>query len=280
MSALLKSPYLLRASLVILAGVSLTFTARAQDSREDDFKAVPPPGKRIYDTTCAGCHGLDGRGSERAPSIAAGAKVERLSDTQLAGIVSNGIPGTGMPAFHSLTAAQVHSLVSYLRVLQGKNDASSIPGDAARGRQIFFGKGECSTCHTVNGEGGFLGPDLSGHGTSTPAAAVRQQILNADRIVPPGYRAASAITSGGLRVDGVIRNEDNFSVQLLDKDGNFHFFQKSDLQKLEYNAQPLMPTDYAKRLSSSEVDDLVNYLIHPASPGPTNPPSKAEDHRE
>src|SRR5438270_3537781 len=90
---------------VVLLGCALgPFPARAQqeDSWEEDFQSAPPPGKRTFTSTCAGCHGLDGRGGERAPNIASGAKVQRMSDAQIANVISNGVQGTGMPAFHAL----------------------------------------------------------------------------------------------------------------------------------------------------------------------------------
>ena len=54
----------------------------------------------------------------------------------------------------------------------------------------------------------------------------------------------TATIRGGEKVVGRIRNEDNFSLQLQTLDGTFHFVIKSDLEGLEYNSQPLMPSDY------------------------------------
>ena len=130
-----------------------------------------------------------------------------------------------MPPFRGLSDDKVREVVSYLRVLQGKHDARSLPGDPVRGKEIFFGKGACSACHTIYGAGGFLGPDLSAYGTTTSAQAILDAILNTNRIVPAGYRLAIVTTRNGNRFEGVIRNEDNFSLQLQTKDGSFHFFR-------------------------------------------------------
>ena len=166
-----------------------------------------------------------------------------------------------MPAFHSLSTAQVQSLVSYIRALQGTTDSRVVPGDAVRGKEIFFGKGECSSCHAVAGQGGFLGPDLTSYGAASSAKQILEAILNSNRIVPSGYKSAVATTHDGTTVEGIVRNEDNFSVQLQTQDGTFHFFQKSDLQKLEYSKQPLMPSNYAQRLNQDELNDLVSFLM-------------------
>jgi putative heme-binding domain-containing protein len=180
-----------------------------------------------------------------------------------------------MPAFHSLSAPQVHDLVSYLRALQGKTETRTIPGNAARGKEIFFAKGECSNCHAVAGQGGFLGPDLSSYGAMSSASQIRDAITNSNRIVPAGYKSAVATTHDGARIEGVVRNEDNFSLQLQTQDGSFHFFQKSDLQKFEYLNQPIMPSNYGQRLTQDELNDLVSFLMEATSSHDKMPAKKA-----
>jgi cytochrome c oxidase cbb3-type subunit 3 len=255
-------------SLLLCAGAA---SLRAQDdSLEDDFKRTPSPGQLTFASNCAGCHGLDGRGSEKGPNIAGNTKMQHFTDAQLADIISNGVPGTGMPPFHSLSPAQVRALVAYLRMLQGKSKARALPGNADRGKKIFFGKGECSSCHTISSEGGFLGPDLSTYGAAMSAEAILKAILNPARIALSGYKPASVTTRDGTRVEGVIRNEDNFSVQFQTKDGSLLFLQKSDVQNLEYSGQSMMPANYADRLSRSELNDLVSFLM---SSGSSSKPS-------
>jgi len=275
-----KSLALLAAVLFSLA--SLSWKAQAQDdSWEEDFQSAPPPGRRIFTSTCAGCHGLDGHGGERAPNIASSTRVLHLSDAQVSNVISNGVAGTGMPAFHTLTPAQVKALVSYIRILQGKPLARTLPGDPVAGKGIFFGKGECSSCHSVKGDGGFIGPDLTAYGAAISAEEIGKNLTRPNRIVPAGYKAAAITMKDGSRVEGLVRNEDNFSLQLLARDGSFHFFEKADLQRLEYAAEPLMPTDYGKRLTHSELNDLISYLMTAgAAPkstqNPTTPKKSAE----
>jgi len=197
---------------------------------------------------------------------------------QISSIISNGIPGTGMPAFHSLSAGQIRSIVGYVRTLQGNLQARTPPGDATRGKKIFFGKGECSSCHMISGEGGFLGPDLSNYGSALPANAIRDEILKPTRVARAGYQSAAVTTRDSHRLEGVIRNEDNFSLQLLTKDGLFHFLQKSDLQSVEHTGQSLMPIDYHERLTADELNDLVSYLMKaPSAPNGAQTISKAKE---
>lgn len=242
---------------------------------EDDFKKSPGPGQITFAASCAGCHGLDGRGSEKATNIAGNVKLQHLTDAQLADIISNGVPGTGMPPFRSLSSAQVRTVVGYLHLLQGRGKGRASPGDKAQGKQIFFGKGECSTCHTISGEGGFLGPDLSSYGSAMSSDAILKSILNQTRIIPSGYKPATVTTRDGTRVEGVVRNEDNFSVQLQTKDGTFLFLQKSDLQSLDYGGQSLMPA-YGDRLSRGELNDLVSFLM--SAPAPSKEAATSKSH--
>ena len=166
-----------------------------------------------------------------------------------------------MPGFRNLSEKQTRAVVSYLRSLQGKLEGRNLPGDSGRGKQIFFGKGECSSCHTISGQGGFLGPDLSGYGATVSAEAIRDEIVRSRRMPAQGYRSAVLVTSEGDRLEGVIRNEDNFSIQFQNKNGGFHFFQKSELRSIDRIENSLMPTDYRERLSSAELNDLASYLM-------------------
>jgi cytochrome c oxidase cbb3-type subunit III len=216
-------------------------------------------GQKIFASTCAGCHGLDGRGGERAPNIAQNREVQRLSDAQVTRIVEEGVPGTGMPAFHSLANSDVKAVVAYLRILQGTNKTSAMPGNPAHGKALFYGDADCSTCHMVAGNGGFIASDLSGYGGTHSVEEIRNAITQPGQTSDRQAQSAVVVVHGGQQYTGRIRNEDNFSLQLQSLDGTFHFFLKSDVERVEYKL--LMPVDYASRLSARDLDDLASYLI-------------------
>jgi len=265
-------------SLFLWVGILHVSILFAQEKLSSVGPKASTAGQATFNSSCAGCHGLDGRGSDKAINIAGNAKVRHLSDTQVAEIVSNGVPGTGMPAFHNLSERQIHAIVGYLRSLDGRHEARTLPGDAMRGKAIFFGKGECSTCHTISGEGGFLGPDLSAYGSSASATEIRSEIVRPQRTPPEGYRSAILTTAEGERLEGVIRNEDNFSLQFQTRDGSFHFFRKSELGKIEHPGASLMPTNYRERLSNEELNNLVSFLMSVApDPSKARPAHKKED---
>ena len=262
---------------VCVLNISLSLAQQSTPNR--DVKTTSATGRSTFNSYCSGCHGLDGRGSDKAVNIAATDKV-RLSDAELSTIISNGIPGTGMPAFRTLSEKQIRAVVGYVRLLQGKTGIRTVPGDAKRGKEIFFGKGGCSSCHTISGEGGFLGPDLSGYASGGSANAIRDEIVRSPRIPAQGFRTAVLTTTSGERLEGVVRNEDNFSVQFQTKDGGFHFFQKADLRNFEHLDSSLMPTNYRERLSNGELDDLVSYLLVISDEKKAITPRKKKDDAE
>jgi len=108
-------------------------------------------GKEAFSANCAGCHGLDGKGGERAPDIATRPQVRQLSDEAILQVLQKGVPNSTMPSFGFLDLKTRQSLVAYLRTLQGAVPATKLPGDAHHGREVFFGKGGCATCHMVRG---------------------------------------------------------------------------------------------------------------------------------
>jgi putative heme-binding domain-containing protein len=237
-------------------------------------------GKQTFASTCANCHGLDGRGGERAPNIAENPKAQRLSDAQIAHIIENGIPGTAMPAFHSLETADVKAVVTYLRTLQGTKQTAKLPGDPVRGETIFLGKAGCSSCHMIAGKGGFIASDLSGYARTHSVEQIRSAITTPAPASDRQARLVTATVRGGEKVVGRIRNEDNFSLQLQTEDGTFHFITKSDLEGLEYNSQPLMPSDYGSTLTASELNDVVSYLMKVANVSGAGPPKKVDEWEE
>jgi cytochrome c oxidase cbb3-type subunit 3 len=255
----------IRAATVVATIVAALTTAAAQQTQHFGAQRSPPTsgsaGHQTFDATCASCHGLDGRGGERAPDIATRPEITRLSDQDLLKVLRAGIPEKGMPPFAGLGSAKLAALVSYVRTLEGKDTATSIAGgNAAQGKELYWGQAGCSGCHMMNGAGGFLGRDLSNYGESHSFSEIRAVIVEPQKTTGPRGRAAEVTTKEGERYSGVVRNEDNFSLQLQSADGAFHLFLKADLAGFRYRPEPLMPSDYGTKLSAAELDALAAYL--------------------
>ena len=242
----------------LLAGVPLGSqnSSTPQNTANDEKTAV---GRQIFATYCSGCHGLDGSGTQRAPSLGAGSNLDRLAPEEIRRIISEGIPEMGMPAFRAFGQDKLGSILAYLDRLRGKDVTSTLPGNPDNGRQLFFGSAGCSSCHAVAGNGGFIAPDLSSYASNHSPEITKAAITDAskrDSALP----LVVVTTAEGRKYRGVVRNEDNFSIQIQVLDGGFRFFSKSRVRHIDRETQSLMPSDYAQKLTPAQMDDLVSYL--------------------
>jgi putative heme-binding domain-containing protein len=130
-------------------------------------------------------------------------------------------------------------------------------GDAARGRTLF-GK-ECAGCHQVRGQGGALGPDLTAIGATRSREALTTALREPSAAVALGFRSVK-FCAGGELVEGVVKGEDAFSLQVVTVDGELEAFLKRGLSELERSGQSLMPVFDESRLSDAALEDLLAYL--------------------
>lgn len=217
-------------------------------------------GRLSFASRCAGCHGLDGRGGERAPDIATRTDVQRLSDAALSRIIEEGIAGTGMPAFRQLGKSRIDAIVSHLRTLQGSASTAPLPGNPAAGKSLFFGTAQCANCHTMRGEGRGTASDLFGFAGNRSADQIREATASARTIASRAHRFVAVTLHDGQRLEGIVRNEDNFSIQLQTLDGAFHSLPKASSEPAQ-SAAPVLLSDYVAKLSQRDLNDVVSYLM-------------------
>lgn len=232
--------------------------AFCQNTNGDQSTASLQPdvrGKRVFEQRCATCHGLDGFGGEHAPDIIRRSAARTLSDQELLDLIHEGITERGMPGFSDMGEGDGQALVAYLRFLQGNSAGGSTRGDPVHGRDLFFGKTGCSACHS---RGPFIAPDLTGFARDHQAGEIREAILSPTEGRP---ESITAVARDGRKFSGMIRNEDNASLQLQDADGRFLLLMKSSLASVQRKIGEPMPVDYGQRLNTTELDDLVGYIL-------------------
>jgi cytochrome c oxidase cbb3-type subunit 3 len=239
-------------------------------------------GRDIYNRTCTACHGADGAGGEMGPPLGAPARrYAQGADAQIFDAIKNGIPATPMPPFgNRLADTDIWKLTAYIRGLRGTAIDAPAAGDAVRGEQIFWGKGECGNCHVVKGAGGLVGPDL------TNLAGIRKTVSIVDALTKPvhrvfgdggaiprvlvpnaTYQPVRVTTAGGKVITGVLKNEDSYSLQVMGTDNQLHMFDRAAVNVV-YESRTLMPTDYDKRLTPDEFRNLLAYLTRLHVPPP------------
>ncbi len=233
-------------------------------------RSIDVNGRQLFETHCAICHGPHGEGG-KGPTLAQPILPRASDDQSLLAIISWGIPNSEMPQAH-MEHADVELVAKYVRSL-GSQPRETVPGDPARGAQIYAGKGGCAQCHMLHGQGGVFGPDLSDVGRRRSTAYLRRALVDPSADVPQSYSAwrqdvslpenflfVRLTTRDGREFSGVRVNEDTFSIQIRDATGAVHSFEKSDLAEFhkDFGKSP-MPS-YATALNTNELDDVVSYL--------------------
>jgi putative heme-binding domain-containing protein len=226
---------------------------RLPNSRADLLR-----GEKLFAVHCGRCHGARGEGS-RGPALNRPKLPRAGTDAVLLNIIDNGIRGTEMPGAGAMDDREMRLVAAYVRSL-GRIPPKPVPGDPAHGGEIYRGKGNCTGCHSIAGEGGVAGPDLSTIGTSRSAAHLRESLVDPQAAVPEGFLLVTVVPKSGPRVTGVRVNEDSFSIQVRDNAGRSHSFWKSDVESIDKQRGKSPMPSYKGTLSEAEITDVVAYL--------------------
>jgi cytochrome c oxidase cbb3-type subunit 3 len=234
-------------------------------------------GEYEFRINCALCHGLGARGGGRGPDLTRPQKKHTHSDSEMFQVISTGIPGTAMPANGTngqgvgMTDREIWQIVAYIRSVEVKAPARQL-GDVARGKDLFYGDGNCSLCHMVGGKGGRLGPDLASVGGSRTREAIIDSVRNPSRRLawglteatkefPQEYETATVVTGDGKEIKGITLNEDSFTVQLMDQNEKVYLLEKDKLRSFQKSRESMMPKYNPDVLSDKDLEDIVAYLV-------------------
>ncbi|MBZ5626888.1 MAG: c-type cytochrome [Acidobacteriia bacterium] len=214
-------------------------------------------GSKIFRCHCAPCHGVKGTGG-LGPNLTTGSFFHGGSDADLYRTISEGIAGTAMPGVF-FDGAQVWQIVAFVRSFDQAGARGSVPGNASRGGQLFRQQG-CIDCHLARGEGGVKGPDLSVIGSQRSAEHLRESILDPNARVSPEFWVAKIVMKDGSSRLGFVMNQDTYMVQILDFSSGLQSLSRSDFKDFGIDRSSIMPS-YQGKLSETELDDLVSYLL-------------------
>ena len=169
---------------------------RVAARRTSDYRAAGKAGQLIEDMRCFSCHTINGRGGDMAPGLTwEGTAVSR---TWLVDFLKN--PNTLRPALirrmpkFNLTDAEADTLADYIMTVyqtpafdRDSIDSSRFtPADAEHGKELFYGKYACQSCHIVDPDKdkGYIGPTLTQTGTRLNAAWIFHWLQNAESLRP------------------------------------------------------------------------------------------------
>jgi putative heme-binding domain-containing protein len=251
------------AAVVVCCGALSSAIALAQsvpvknplEGNPDAIKA----GMGGFRVRCADCHGTDGRGV-RGPDITQVWNAGR-SDEGLFQTIRRGVPNSEMPAFAAPRVADrdIWQMLAYLKTLAAPAAIEAPRGNADNGAKVF--RTMCVACHKVNGTGGRLGPDLSRIGTGRSRDVLLARIRRGSEDFRAGFEPVTVTPAdGGKPIEGVKKNEDLFSVQIMDSRERIQGYEKDKVKAVENGKTSAMPVFGPDRLSDGDLDDLLRYL--------------------
>jgi quinoprotein glucose dehydrogenase len=134
-------------------------------------------------------------------------------------------------------------------------------GNAAAGRDIFFNKTEaaCLRCHKIQGQGGDVGPDLTGIGAKQTREYLLESIVDPNRQIAKGFETVVLTLQNGKVVSGVLKEDNVQEVKLITPEGESLVVAKKAIEERQ-TGKSAMPLDVIKHLSKSELRDLIEFL--------------------
>jgi cytochrome c oxidase cbb3-type subunit III len=263
----------LAVSLVLLGHPTVAQTRNPYSANPKAAKA----GEFEFRINCALCHGLGARGGGRGPDLTRAHKRHGDSDGDMFRSISQGIPGTAMPANGTngqgvgMTDGEIWQIITYLRSVQVRAPTKDL-GNVANGKKLFYGDANCSLCHMVDGKGGRTGPDLTSIGLSRTVESLVESVRNPSRRLAWGlteptkefaqrYETVTVVTPDGKEIKGVTLNEDSFSLQMMDTAEHLYLFDKDKLRSIKKDGKSLMPVSDPAMLSDQDLNDIIAYLL-------------------
>ncbi len=222
-------------------------------------------GQKLFQKNCSSCHGANAKGG-RGPDLSAGKWRWGGSDDAILKNILQGIPGTQMPAV-PMPSSEGELIVAYLRSLERGAPEEPLKGDPAAGRKLFFGSAKCVQCHMFEGRGGRLGPDLSSIRFERKASQLQEAIADPDKSLRPNYETVEVRLPSGQILRGAKKNEDTFSIQLMDEHEKLHMLLKRNVTEIKAPRKSLMP---ATDMTGAELDNVIAFLKNPG-PEPAPP---------
>ena len=242
--------------VVVVCGVVALRWSSVLIAQQRYIPAEIEAGGRLFQANCTFCHGPEGDGVASV-NFSKGQYRRTTSDDDVVRVIVRGIPGTAMSP-SNFSEPQAATIVAYLRSMTGANSAGAT-GNVARGKEVFEGKGQCLSCHSVGGNGSRSGPALTEIGSYRPAAELQRSLLEPDAEIRPENRSVRAVTRDGNNLTGRLFNQDTFTLQLIDSNERLMLVEKSNLREYTVLKNSTMPS-YRDKLTAQELADAVSYL--------------------
>jgi putative heme-binding domain-containing protein len=128
--------------------------------------------------------------------------------------------------------------------------------DRSQGRLLF--NKTCAQCHVLFGEGGKIGPDLTGSQRANPEYLLTK-LLDPSAVVNKDYQVSVIVTTGGRVLTGIVTKEDDKTVTVQTQNELLKL-AKSEIDERKKTGQSMMPEGQLAMLSEQEVRELIAYV--------------------
>lgn len=166
------------------------------------------------------------------------------------------------PAVQTASVALINILkqkqASRLAALE-KLQSQLTRGDVAEGRQLFFGKATCFSCHAVGREGGDFGPDLSNIGEIRSRHDILEAILYPSASFAREHETSAIKTKGSTYI-GIVKEQLPDVIIIATGPGSVVRVPRNEILSVEPETNSLMPPGLLTQLSMQEISDLIAYL--------------------
>ncbi|HYE31204.1 MAG TPA: PVC-type heme-binding CxxCH protein [Methylomirabilota bacterium] len=141
-------------------------------------------------------------------------------------------------------------------------DIAGQGGNPEAGERVFFSPATgCAQCHTVEGRGGRLGPDLSNIGQSVDRAQIARSILRPSEQFPPQYQAWFIKTKDGDTHEGLqLDHKAGGALELITRSGDFQTFKGEVIDSYGVLPRSLMPDGLEESMTVSDFRNLLSFL--------------------
>ena len=135
-------------------------------------------------------------------------------------------------------------------------------GNAEKGRQVFFrsGANACASCHRVQGQGNWIGPDLSTIGAKDGKAELIQSILNPSAAIGYNFRSQVIALNDGRVVTGLLVEEAPDRLVIKTAEGQRVNVPTNAIEDRKQSEVSLMPEGLAQTMSDQDLIDLLTFL--------------------
>lgn len=142
-------------------------------------------------------------------------------------------------------------------------------GDEQRGAAVFTSsQAACSQCHTIDGQGGKVGPDLSSIGRIRTHGDLVESIVMPAATIARDFETFQVLTADGRILSGLVQRNADGSLAVTGADAKTVTLAAEEIDRIQPAEVSVMPTGLESQLDDQQLADLVSYLLSRNSAAP------------